>query len=295
VETIGAWAGLDSPARLVAGAHTLFNVALAVVLLPVLGPAAWVFKRLVPRHRRFPPGVLEAVRADDWDDPSTALANAHREILGLGRRARRLVAGVWPAIRDGRDRRLDDLVADDDVIDLAQEFLQGYLTARDDSQLGADEGEFRRKLLYVLREWETIGDIVSKDQVMLGRKKIDDGLDFSEPMQRDLQGLYELLLRSFDETLDFFSTGNRQRAEAVLLRESVVDAAGRRVYNRQLDRLAAGTDVEAEATSVFVDLTAGIRAIHRHLVDVVRSVSRAPTASAADQPSPWPRFRRHTE
>lgn len=68
----------------------------------------------------------------------------------------------------------------------------------------------------------------------------------------------------------------------MLLRESVVDAAQRRVYNRHLERLAAGTDVEAATTSVFVDLTAGALAIHRHRVDVVRTLSHTPTASASD-------------
>lgn len=283
-----ALVGVQSAAREVAWTHTMFNVLLAVALLPLLGAFAAILRWLVPRHLRLPPGVLEAIRASDWDEPDRALDNAHQEIVGLGRRALRLVSECWPAIRDDRDHKLDDLVADDDVIDLTQDVLTGHLTKVEDARLEPRQGEFKRKLLHCLWEWETIGDIVSKDLVALGRKKIDSGLTFTGPMARDLERLHGTVLESFERTIKFFDKGNRRDADHVLRREAVVDAAQRRIYNAQLERLTTGTDVEAEATGVFVDLVAAVRTIHRHLLDVVRGLSRTAGTDQRSQPPRWP-------
>src|SRR5205807_1119735 len=76
---------LTSPdlARQIANAHTIFNVALALVFLPFAGLAADLITRLIPEVRRSESGPMYLNPAV-LDTPAVALGQALREVLRMG-------------------------------------------------------------------------------------------------------------------------------------------------------------------------------------------------------------------
>ncbi|POB09983.1 MAG: Na/Pi cotransporter family protein [Sulfobacillus thermosulfidooxidans] len=70
-----------SPGRQLADAHSLFNVALAFIFLPFLGPLSHLMERLWPDLKPEPISVL--LEDDALDDPAEALARASQEILRM--------------------------------------------------------------------------------------------------------------------------------------------------------------------------------------------------------------------
>ena len=71
---------------MVVAAHVAFNVLLAVVMLPAVGPLARLLQRLLPDQSRWP--WMRTSRAISsprrWMSPAEALACATREALRIG-------------------------------------------------------------------------------------------------------------------------------------------------------------------------------------------------------------------
>ena len=109
--------------RQIANAHTIFNVALALLFLPFAGLAADLFTRLIPESRRSDSGPMYLNPAV-LDTPAVALGQALREVLRMG-------DVVLQSLRETRDvlERNDtalmrEIVARDDLIDRLEEDIK---------------------------------------------------------------------------------------------------------------------------------------------------------------------------
>ena len=104
------------PARQIANLHTAFNLALAVVFLPLVGLAAKATARLIP-DRPEPddaarPRYLDAAAIDT---PSVAIASAARETLRLGDIVATMLREALEVFRADDRRLLREVERSDDV------------------------------------------------------------------------------------------------------------------------------------------------------------------------------------
>ena len=123
-------------ARAVADVHTLFNVVLALVLLPLLSPFARLLNRLMPERVAVPdpsrPAYLDATALQT---PPLALAAAAREALRMTDVLAEMIDGAAHAIERGDRGRIPVTRRMDDVLDRLNAAIKAYVARLDPETL----------------------------------------------------------------------------------------------------------------------------------------------------------------
>jgi phosphate:Na+ symporter len=282
VEGVTGWLGPagGGPARAVANAHTLFNLANTVIFLPIVGWLAAAVRRLAPEPARPPRGTLEHVDYRLLAEPALALEGVHQEAVRMGELAYESWKKFLLALEEEDTRLLDDIERRDDVLDLLDELLTDYLARIPDEGMATSAAGARQltdaalalkhQLLMVIKDWEHVGDILSKELVRLLRKKIAQGMSFAVAEQAELRRLGVEVAESFARTLEFLAKGDPLAGEPVLARERRLDSEEQELYHRHLERLGRGVSASRQSSRVFADLVGQMRAVHGCLAGVVR-------------------------
>ncbi len=262
--------------RLVANAHGLFNLALAVVFLPLTGLAARLLERVVAEPRPEP----GQQRIDHLDDealktPAVALASATREVLRTADTVELMLREVILALgREGKDRvaairRLDDQV------DQAQEQVKLYLTRLTRAPLSEEESRRAFDLILFTTNLEHVGDIIDKNLLELAAKRQRLAASFSEEGWRELEDLHARAVEQARLAVTVFVTRDPEMARQLVRAKDAVRAAERAATQSHLRRLREGAVASLETSSLHLDILRDLKRIVAHLTDVAYPILEA--------------------
>jgi len=241
----------NSGARWIADAHTVFNIAVSFLLLPTSHWAAAFFKRLIPEKNVFEPFNLEK-------EGVTAI---QKGIFQMAERIREMMKEALKLFRDNQSRSILKVAAADEEIDLLNAEFEKFLTQCAHGRFGSGETASEERLLYLSDYLEHIGDVLSKEVSMLGRKKIAADIEFSIEGQAELEEFFKMIYNFFDQT---FSSGNNiaevKERELIRLYEEI-KLSKRKIYLEHYERVRKGIRETVQSGPVFLDLVTALEKI----------------------------------
>ncbi len=166
-------------AKMTALFHIGFNVALALVFLPLLDPLAKLLIKLLPASAQAEdPSAPKYLEVNALETPSLALTDAARETLRMGDVVETMLQKVMTAMMTGDRSLIAEVSRMDNVVDGLDEAIKLYVTRLTRGTL--DERESRRamEIISFTINLEHIGDIIDKNLSELATKKIKRGLQF---------------------------------------------------------------------------------------------------------------------
>jgi phosphate:Na+ symporter len=152
------------PVRAIADFHTGFNLILAALFLPALGPYAKILRKLLParvvaddpsRPRYLDPTALES--------PPIALGAAAREALRMADALEAMLARAGEVLASTDRRRIGEVRRLDDVLDRLNTAIKGYLTALDPEDLSETDHRRLSQVLVFATNLEAAADVVDRD------------------------------------------------------------------------------------------------------------------------------------
>ena len=291
-EAIGAL-GAD-PARLAAHFHTLFNLGLAVVFLPLTGQAAQLLERLFPD----PEPSREAPRLDHLDpalldSPPLALNAATRAMLGLADKVELMLRETIRTFDDGDGRFAREVAALEDEVDAEQEAIKLYLAQLMQRELAAAESARVLEAVLFITNLEHIGDIIDKGLLRLAAKKQKQGLRFSEDGWRDISAFHALIAEQMRRALAVFVSRDTAVARDLVAEKDRLRDEEFRATERHFRRLRDGLPETIETSALHLDVLRDLKRINAHLTTVAYPIleqtgelrgSRLRAAQAAPPP-----------
>jgi phosphate:Na+ symporter len=204
-------------ARSAADFHTLFNLATAVLFLPVLGPFAKLLARVLPA-RAATADPSKPVYLDDSarEMPSVALTGAAREALRMVDVLAEMLRGGCDGLDRGDRKALAECKRLDTVLDRLNGALKEYLAALDPDTLGTEDDRRLLEILAFATNLEHAGDIVSKGLVGLATKRLRRGLAFSVEGQAEIRAMLERLDGNLRTAAAVFMTDDARAARRLL-------------------------------------------------------------------------------
>lgn len=255
-----------NPARAVADFHTLFNLALAALFLPVLPAYARLLRRWLPaKSQPDDPGKPLYLDPAARETPPVALGHAAREALRLADALEAMLRGLQHGITKGDRRQLIEARQRSDVLDRLDGAIKAYLTGLDPEAM---DGEDHRRLAAILAFATGLrhaGDLVERDLLGHAAKALKRGLS----LPREAQAAFVAVTGRL--------AGNARAAASLLVTEDVRAArllAGEKEAFRDIEaaataahfeRLRAG-DGEAEAGALWLDILRDLKRVNAHLV-----------------------------
>jgi phosphate:Na+ symporter len=257
------------PGRAVANFHTAFNVALAVLFLPLVGPVARLVRAVLPdRIAADDPTTPRYLDQTALGTPPLAIAAAARETLRMGDTLERMLRDTLKVFETD-DRNLAAQVSkNDDIVDRLHEAIKLYLTQVSQENMGEAESRRAMEIIAFTTNLEHVGDIIDKNLIELATKKIRNRLHFSEEGSRDIYALYAQVLDTIKLALAVFIGGDVRMARQLLEQKVRFRDREREAADRHLDRLRSGRAESIETSSLHLDILRDLKRINSHLTSV---------------------------
>jgi phosphate:Na+ symporter len=254
-------------ARSVADFHTLFNLATALLFLPVLGLLARLLVKAMPaRAAAADPSRPIYLDVSASEMPSIALAGAARETLRMADVLGEMLRGAFDALDRGDRKRLAETKRLDTVLDRLNSAIKQYLTALEPDTLDANDDRRLSEILAFTTNLEHAGDIVSKGLIGLAAKRLRRGLAFSPEGQSEIRAMLERLEGNLRTAGAVFMTDDPRAARRLHAEEEVFRDLEARATEAHFARIRAGRVESRETSALHLDVLRDVKRINGHLI-----------------------------
>jgi phosphate:Na+ symporter len=274
-------------AKMTAEFHIAFNLALAIIFMPLLDPLAWLLgKMFTARPQVDDPSAQRYLDDNELETPALALANAARETLRMGDTVEVMLREVMGALMSNNRTTVVEVSRMDNIVDRLDEAIKLYVTKLTRGSLDDREGRRAMEIISFAINLEHMGDIIDKNLCEVAGKKIKRKLQFSTEGATELAAFHKRVLESLKIALAVFMSGDVVQARKLIgekaeLRNAAVGAA-----DRHLERLREGRPETLETTSLHLDVLRDLKRIHSHICTVAYPVLEAagemPAAEVAE-------------
>jgi phosphate:Na+ symporter len=259
--------------RQIANAHSLFNIGAALIFIPFVKPWAALFRFLV-KEEEVGVKVFRPVYLDGGvlDSPSLALGQATRETLRMAD----ITYGIYSKaidvfLKDDEGLR-DRLIEEDDKIDALEEAITPYLTKMSQKEMSDDEAQRAVSLLFIVKNLELIGDIVSKSLMDLALKKIMVSPRFSVEALDRIRDYHREIEKTFQMAIDSFASQDSKLAREVVERKSQMNLLERQLHKEHLSLLQGSREEVAGTSTVFLDVISDLKRINSYASGIAYAV-----------------------
>ncbi len=254
-------------ARAVADFHVAFNLAIAFLAFPLLGPYAGLLRRLFPT-RIDPADPSRPMYLDPAarESPIEALGGAAREALRMADVLEAMLQNVQDAFAKADRRPITEAKRLDDVLDTLNAAIKTYLTGIDPEGMNADDHRRLSEILAFSTNMEHAGDVIDRNLLPLAARRIKRGLEFSKEGLADLDGMLSRVQTNLRRAASLLMVDDVRLAR-VLAEEKVafrdMEAAATRAH---FERLRSGRTGSAETSALHIDALRDLQRVNSHLV-----------------------------
>ncbi len=266
---LGPWLVQVAPdnARAVADFHTAFNLALAVVFLPLLGPYAAVLRRLFPaRLDQADPARPLYLQGAVREVPAMAVGAAVREALRLVDVLEAMLASARAAFAAGDRRQIIEVRRMDDILDKLNTAIKAYLGGLDvDAMNDADHQRVEEVLIFA-HNLEHAGDIVDRNLMSQASKRLKRGLSFPAAQQTELLRMIDRLVNNLHAAASVFMTDDLRAARLLAAEKQAFRDVEDSATQAHFNTLRAGRAGVVEVSTLHLDALRDLKQINAHLV-----------------------------
>jgi phosphate:Na+ symporter len=262
--------------KMTAEFHIAFNLALAIIFLPLLDPLAWLLSKMFPpRAQPEDQSAPKYLDDNELETPALALADAARETLRMADTVEVMLREVMSALMSNDRMTVVEVSRMDNTVDRLDEAIKLYVTKLTRGSLDDREGRRAMEIISFAINLEHAGDIIDKNLCEVATKKIKRKLQFSVEGASELVDLHKRVLESLKIALAVFMSGDVAQARKLIAEKAELRNAALAAADRHLERLREGRPETLETTSLHIDVLRDLKRIHSHICTVAYPVLEA--------------------
>ena len=256
------------PARAVADFHTGFNLLMAAVSFPLLGPFAGLLRRWLPaRVDAGDPATPLYLDSAAHETPVVALGGAAREALRLADVLEAMLLGFGEALERGDRRRVEETKRLDDVLDRLDGAIKTYMTELETEAMSEADHDRARAILTFALNMEAAGDVVDKGLLGSVTKLIRRGVTFPEAVRAELAGSTARLIGSVRAAAALFMNRDERAARLLAAETGAFRELETRATERHFEQLRSAARDTAEMSALHLELLRDMKRVNGHLVE----------------------------
>jgi phosphate:Na+ symporter len=272
VTPIGKWLAMiePDPGRIAINFHTAFNLAVALVFLPLVSIVAMLAARVLPdapqsavnnnKPKHLDPTVL--------DSPSEALACAMRETLNMGDHVANMMRQVLVVFEKSDPKLVKEVEKSDNIVDELHEAIKLYLVKASKAEMSEEESRRYVEIIMFTTNLEHIGDIVDKNLMELAAKKIKNRYAFSNEGLEEIRRFHARVMDNMRLAFNVFATRDVAMARRLLAEKATTRAAELAAADSHFARLREGRPESIETSAIHLDVMRDLKRINGHLTSV---------------------------
>ena len=222
----------------VADFHTLFNIATAILFMPLTSLLVKLLNRLIPRseEEEWATKRFESLSDIFLKTPALALEQSRRLVGDMGDIARSNFGKVRQLLEGYDDKLVREMNTNEDFLDRAETKIGEYLVRVTESNLDLKSTRLANELLRSVTDFERIGDYCMNIARVMENNETN-GVSFSEGAKEELRTMFSAVENILKTTVDAYKLENQMIASRVEPLEEVIDAMRLILEDHHIERL----------------------------------------------------------
>jgi phosphate:Na+ symporter len=256
---------VDLP-RQIANAHSIFNIVVSLIMLPLVGILASLAKKLLPGEE------IKIKRGTEFIDdkllasPSVALAQAEKEVLRMGNLTYEMLDKATSGIQNNKKETIAKVVELEGIVDEIYYAIDKFL---DDSRFVNLNEKESKKLAYLKHsasDIERIGDHAN-NLAELAEIKLKKDLIFSEDAEKELATMSMKTKMIYEKALLALEGENKEVVKTVQELEDEIDRL-QKVFEANHIRRQKYKMCDPLMAIIFVDILRNLEHVANHSNDI---------------------------
>ncbi|MEP1198789.1 Na/Pi cotransporter family protein [Tateyamaria sp.] len=253
-----------TPARQAINLHLAFNVVLAVLALPFVGPVTAVLSYFMV-DKPNPNGAMTISSALDpalLDRPQRAIDCAARELLGMGQKIEQMLHAVEP-LYDQWSEATANMVADQDKA-IKQTHLDIKLYLAHLGQKGMDEELSRRsmELASISSNLDSASDAIARIMLELARRLDVQKLQFSPQGREEIRDFSDRVQSNVQLALNVMMNQNPAEARELVAAKEKVRKVEQKLQRSHIGRLREGLVESIETSNIHQETLRALKQVN---------------------------------
>ncbi len=253
--------------------HTFFNLMLALLFMPFVGPLA-NFCEKINIEAEDDDEEVKPQYLDDaaLDSPTIALAAAARESLRMAEIVETMFTDSLEALRKDNTKLLDEIRAMDDDVDLLHNAIKMYLTRVNEESLDPKESDRLLQILSYSTNLEHIGDVIENSLLDIISSKVNSQHRFSEEGFSEIIDFHKAILKNMKLSQTIFISEDPKLARQLVEGKKQVREAERKSTVKHIKRLRERDPETLSTSALHTDIMRDFRRINSHITTVAYSI-----------------------
>lgn len=254
--------------------HLLFNLALVVLALPLVGPVERLTALLLPTPVSPTPPAdayqrpASALDRSTLNNPALALASAKRELLRMGETVEMMYRPVMDLLDGGNLEQVARARALDEDVNRRHSDIKLFIAEVSRGKLSPEEAKRGIELTDFSINLEHIGDIIAKSLLTLVEERARKGLKFSEEGWSEMCNLHTRVEANLRMALNVLISGDTDSARQLVREKEEMRRLERESHDRHLARLQHGKPESIETSNMHLAVVRALKEINSLLVTV---------------------------
>ena len=258
--------------RQIANAHTFFNVAMAIMLLPVTRFFSRIIERILP-EKPVPEGiVLETIYLDNniLSTPALGLSVAKEEAMRIAKTTQDMVGDVILPFISKDAAVIDEVLQKEKLVDFLSGEVNLYLTKIIRQSIESERADEAFQIMYSVKELEQIADTCTKLLEEKAQAWIDSKVDFSAAGKKELIEYHTKIQKQLARAVEVFHDLNLEKAKRMKEKHKKYRSLAAGLEKQHYERLRdTGKEIESRGDT-HLELMTHFQSIMSHATNIGR-------------------------
>jgi len=256
--------------RQCANAHTIFNVIITTLFLPLAGVLARTIEKVVHGRETVVEVGPKHLERHLLNTPVLALQAAIYEAIHALNLVKDMIDDAIEGFMENDIKALAKVSQGEEAVDSLRMAVTNYLVELMQRELSEEESRKIPPLLHLINDVERIGDH-AENLRDLAERKIEEKLPFSEMAINEIRQIQGEVDQMAEEAISALKTNEVKEAQKVIKREAQVNLLRDELNQNHVKRLENGT-CQVLSGIVFLEMVSNFEKIGDHLTNIGQAV-----------------------
>jgi len=249
-------------ARQVANAHTIFNVTVTVILLPLSMYLVKLVNLILPGDGEIEKEGAIYLDKNLLDTPVVANGQVLKETLRMANKAKENVVLAMKAFSENSEEAVDKVYKNEKIINALENDITDYLVELSQLDLPEEDIKLFSSTYHVINDIERIGDH-AENIADLAVEKMSKGIHLGSTAKEELKLMFDTTIKAIEIAIESYNNKSLITPKEIEVVEEEIDVLEKKLRESNIKRLNERA-CSAASSVIFLDLISNLERIGDH-------------------------------
>lgn len=267
----GSGINMIAEPRQIANAHTIYNIALCFLFLPITNIYARFIRTILPlKKEEEHPFSLRFINDGLLKTPVIAVDSAREELVRMMRKVYRMAEEIILPFTEKHTKSLQKIGESEKEIDFLRDEIKGFLIRITQEKVSTDTTEEAFIMMNAVREFEQIADTISNQFLKIATRWCENNSQFSAQGKEELLMYHKHTLSIMAKAINVFDHFDLKKAIHLKEKYDSYREEFFELEHQHYDRLKENIEISRSSSETHLEIITLLRVISSHAINTIR-------------------------